>query len=101
MTCACSSASLQLLHRVFVLQKLIGGDHGDAIPWADLMAQRAADAAGEVDRADLERQLMAWAGDDADAVHRANRHARLAAGAHVFVEKGKGFGELLLSHIGV
>ena len=56
-----------MLDRVFVLEELIGGDHGDAVPGADLVAERAADAAGEVDGADLEGGLVAGAGHDADA----------------------------------
>jgi len=43
----------QLFDRVFVLEELIGGDHGDAVPGADLVAEGAADAAGEIDGADL------------------------------------------------
>jgi hypothetical protein len=94
------SALFQLLHRVLILQELIRGDHRDAIPRADLVAERAADAAGEVDRADLKRQLVAWAGNEADTVHRADGHARLAAGAHVFIEEGEDLGELLFGHFG-
>ena len=31
---------------LFVLEELVGGDHGDAVPGADLVAEGAADAAG-------------------------------------------------------
>ena len=43
-------------------------------------------------------ELVARAGDRADAIDRADDHARLAAGAHVLVEQGQHFGELLLRH---
>ena len=82
---------LEFFRRVRVLQELVGRQHGDAIPRADLVAERAADAAGEVDRADLERLLVTRAGDRADAIDRADRHARLAAGAHVFVKQRERF----------
>ena len=88
----------KLRHSLLVLQELIRRDHRDAIPWADLMAQRAADAAGEVDGADLERLLVAMAGDGADAIDGADDQARLAAGAHVLVEEGQDLGEFLLCH---
>ncbi len=88
----------QLLDCVFVLQELIGGEHGDAIPGADLVAEGAADAAGEVDGADLEGDLVSGAGDDADAIDGADDEAGFAAGAHVFVEKGQRLGEFLLGH---
>ena len=48
------SALFQLRFGVLVLDELIGRDHRDAVPRAHLVAQRASDAAGEVDRADLE-----------------------------------------------
>ena len=83
---------LEFFRRVRVLQELVGWNHRDAIPRADLVAERAADAAGEVDGADLEDRLVAMTGDDADAVDRADRHARLAAGAHVFVKQRESFG---------
>ena len=82
------AALLQLFRRLLVVQELVGGDHRDAVPRADLVAQRAADAARQVDRADLEALLVARARDEVDAVDRADGHARLAAGAHVFVEQG-------------
>jgi len=83
---------------VVVLQELVGREHRDAIPGADLVTKRAANAAGEVDRADLERELMPRAGDDADAIDGADGHAGFAAGTHVLVEEGENFGELLLCH---
>ena len=49
---------LELLDRVLVLEELVGRDHRDAVPRADLVAERAADAAGKVDRADLKDLLM-------------------------------------------
>jgi hypothetical protein len=73
---ASRAESFELRRRVLVLQKLIRRDHRDAIPRADLVAQRAADAAGEVDRADLETLLVPRAGDQVDAIDRADRHAR-------------------------
>src|SRR5205814_2041967 len=45
---------LELRLGVLVLQELIGRQHGDAVPRADLVAERAADAAGKIDGADLE-----------------------------------------------
>ena len=92
------SPSLQLLHRVLILQELIRRDHRDAVPRADLVAQGAADAAREIDRADLKRQLVARAGDDLDAIDGADAHAGLAAGAHILVEQCQGLGEFLLRH---
>ena len=83
---------------ILVLEELVGRDHRDAIPRADLMAERAADAAGQVDGADLKSRFMAWAGDRADAIDRTDGHTRFAAGAHVLVEKGQNFGEFLLRH---
>ena len=88
----------ELRHRVLILQELIRRQHRDAIPRAHLVAQRAPDAAGEIDRANLKRQLMPWARNDADAVDGADGHARFAAGAHVFVEQRQSFGELFLGH---
>src|SRR5438874_10837 len=92
------STSLELLHRVLILQELIRRDHRDAVPRADLVAQGAADAAREIDRADLERQLVPRAGDDLDAVDGADAHERLAAGAHVLVEQRQGLRKFLLRH---
>ena len=88
----------QLRNGIRVLQKLIRRQHGDAVPRADLVAERATDAAGEVDRADLEDALVAGPGDGADAIDRADHEARLAAGAHVLVEERQDLGELLLRH---
>src|SRR5438552_2503708 len=85
---------LKLRLGVFVLKELIRRQHGDAVPRTNLMAQRAADATGEVDGADLERLLVPRAGDCADAIDRADDQARLAARAHVFIEQGQNFGEL-------
>ena len=93
-----ASRLLQLLDRILVLKELIGGDHRNAVPRANLMAQGAPDAARQVDRADLKRNLMPRAGNDADAIDRADDHARLAAGAHVLIEQGQHFGQLLLGH---
>ena len=62
------------------------------------MAQRAADASWQIDRADLKGAFVAGPGDDADAIHRTDRHARFAAGAHVFIQQSKNFGQLLLRH---
>ena len=81
-----------MCHGLLVLKELIRGDHRNAVPRADLVAQRAADAAGEVDGADLEDHLVARAGDDVDAIDGADGHAGFAAGAHVFVEEGEDFG---------
>jgi len=49
------------LSGVLVLQELIRRDHRDAIPRADLVTQCAADASGEIDRADLKGGLMSRA----------------------------------------
>ena len=62
------------------------------------MAEGAADAAGEVDGAGLEGGGVARAGDDADAIDGADDHAGFAAGTHVFIEEGKGFGKFFLGH---
>ena len=78
----------QLSGRLRVLEELVGGDHRDAVPGADLMAEGAADAAGEVDRADLEGGLVARAGDGAYAIDGTDGEARLAAGAVVGVDDG-------------
>jgi len=83
---------------VFVLEELVGGDHGDAVPGADLVAEGAADAAREVDGADLEGGLVTGAGDGADAIDGADAEAGFAAGAHVLVEEGQDFGEFLFRH---
>ena len=88
----------ELFDGLFVLQELIGGDHGDAIPGADLVAEGAADTAGEVDGAGLEGGGVARAGDGADAVDGADDEAGLAAGTHVFIEQGKSFGKFFLGH---
>ena len=88
----------QLRRRLLVLKELIGRDHRDAIPWTNLVAQRAADAAGKVDRADLECRLVTRAWHGADAIDRADRKTCLTAGAHVFVEKGQCLGKLFLCH---
>jgi len=87
-----------LWDRLFILKELIGGDHGDAVPGADLMAERAADTAGKVDGANLERELVPRAGDDANAIDGADRHAGFAAGAHVLVKQRQRFRELLFRH---
>src|SRR3954467_1420663 len=79
----------ELRRRVGILEELIRRQHGDAVPRANLVAQRAADAAREVDGADLEDALVAVAGDRADAIDRANDEARLAARAHVLIEQGQ------------
>jgi hypothetical protein len=52
-----------LRHGLIILQELIGGNHRDAVPGADLVAEGAANAAGKVDGADLEDVFVAWAGD--------------------------------------
>ena len=88
----------ELLDRLFVLHELIRGDHGDAVPGADLVAKRAADAPGEIDGAGLEGGFMARAGNRADAVDGADDEAGFAAGTHVFVEQRKRFGEFLFRH---
>jgi hypothetical protein len=88
----------ELRNRLGVLEELIGGDHRDAIPRADLVAEGTANAAGEVDGADLKSGLVARAGDGADAVNGADDQAGFAAGAHVLVEKGEDFGEFLFGH---
>ena len=88
----------QLLLSILVLQKLIRRQHRDAVPRAHLVAQGAADAAREVDGADLEGALVAGAGDGADAIDGADDQAGFAPGAHVFIEQGQDFGELLLCH---
>ena len=93
-----SRTLFQLLDHILVLQELIGGDHGDAVPRADLVAQGAADAAGEVDGAGLEGGFVPRAGDDADAVDGADDQAGFAAGTHVFIEKGKSFRKFFLGH---
>ena len=80
------------------MQELIGGNHGDAVPRADLVAECAADTAGEIDGADLKDHLVTWAGNEMDAIDRADGHAGFAAGAHVFVEESEDFGQLLLGH---
>ena len=90
----------ELRRRVLVLQKLVRRDHRDAVPRADLVAECAADAAREVDRADLEALLVARAGDEVDAIDRADRHARFAARAHVLIEQGQNLRKLLLRHLG-
>ncbi len=35
------------------MQELIGGEHGDAVPGADLVTETTADATGQIDGADL------------------------------------------------
>src|SRR5882762_9191291 len=87
-----------LRNRLLILQELIGWDHRDAIPRADLVAEGAADAAGEVDGADLKNHLVARAGNEMNAIDGADGHAGFAAGAHVFVEEGEDLRKLLLSH---
>jgi len=42
---------------------------------------------------------VARAGDDVDAIDGADGHAGFAAGAHVFVEEGEDFGQLLFGHV--
>ena len=88
----------ELFDGLLILHELIGGDHGDAIPGADLMAEGAADAAGEVDGAGLEGSGVARAGDCTDAVDGADDQAGFAAGTHVFIEKGKSFRKFFLGH---
>ena len=90
--------SRHLRNRLLILQELIRWNHRDAIPRADLMAEGAADAAGEIDGADLEDHFVARAGDDVDAIDGADGHAGFAAGTHVFVEEGEDFWQLLLRH---
>src|SRR5687767_11631161 len=58
--------SRHLRHGLLVLKELIGGDHGDAVPGADLVTERTADAAGEIDGADLKDDFVARARDDVD-----------------------------------
>ena len=89
---------LELRFDVVVLQELIGRKHRDAVPRADLMAERAADATREVDRADLKRLLVTRTGDGADAIDRTDAETGFAAGAHVFVEQRQNFWELFLGH---
>ena len=90
------SRSRELRRRLLVLEELVRRDHRDAIPRADLVTQRAANAAGEVDRADLKGGLMARAGNSADAIDRAYRQTGFAAGAHVLVEQRQSFRKLFL-----
>ena len=91
-------ASSHLRNRLLILKELIGGNHGDAIPRANLVAERAADAAGQIDGADLKDHFVPRPGNDMDAIDRADGHAGFAAGAHVFVEEGEDFGEFFLGH---
>ena len=76
----------QLRDGLFVLEELVGGDHGDAVPGADLVAEGAADTAGEVDGADLEAGLVARAGDGGDAIDGADGQAGFTAGAVIGVD---------------
>lgn len=87
-----------MFRHILILQELIRRQHRNAVPRAHLMAKGAADAAGEINRADLHYAFMAVARDDADAIHRTDVHAGFAAGAHVFIQQGKNFGQLLLGH---
>ena len=80
------------------MKELIGRDHGNAIPWADLMAQRAADTAGQVDGAGLVYAFKALTGQCADAVDGADAQAGFAAGTHVLIEQGQYFWEFLFCH---
>ncbi len=89
----------ELRLHIVVLDELIRRKHRDAVPRADLVTERTADAAGEVDRADLKRLLVPRAGDRADAVDGADRETGLAAGTHVFVEQRENFRKLLLCHV--
>ena len=82
------AASPKLRCGLLVLQELVRRQHRDAIPWTDLMAQRASDAARKIDRANLKCALMAWPRHRADAIDRADTQTGLAARAHVLVEKG-------------
>ena len=88
----------KLLDRLLILQELVGRNHGDAVPRTNLVAQRATDAAGKVDGADLKGGLVAMPGNDVDAVHRAHDQARFAAGAPGLVEQSQCLGELRLGH---
>ena len=94
-------ASSHLRNRLLILKELISGDHRDAIPRANLVAERAADASWQVDRADLKGSFVPRAGDYRDAIDGTDHHARLAAGAHVLIEQGENFGQLLLGHFRV
>src|SRR2546423_24209 len=80
---------------LLVLQKLVRRQHRDAIPRADLMAQRTPNAARKIDRANLKCALVAWPRDRADAIDGADTQTRLAARAHVLVEQGQNFRKLL------
>ena len=90
--------SRQLRLGVLVLEELVGREHRDAVPGANLVAEGAADTAGEVDRADLVDLLHARPRDRADAIDGAHHEARLAACAHVLIEQRENLGELLLGH---
>lgn len=88
----------QLPCRVVVEKKLVGREHCDAVPRADLVTKRAPDTSGEIDRAHLMNLLHPRPRNRANAIDRAYHETRLAAGTHVLIEEGENFGELLLSH---
>lgn len=82
----------------FDVENLVGGDHGDDIPGADLGAEGAADAAWEVDLTGLHDGLELRSGDGVDAIDGADGNAGLAAGAKVFIKNCESFRESL-SHV--
>ena len=78
-------------------QDLVGGDHGDHVPGADLGAELAADADVQVDGADAHGVAgVRGVGDLVDAVDRANGHSRIAARTQVLIEDRKLFGKFFL-----
>ena len=72
---------------------LVRRHHSDHVPRADLGAEFAPDANRKVNRADTHCVSgVPRIGDLVDAIHRAHRHARVAAGAQVLIEDRKLFG---------
>src|SRR5687767_10648580 len=68
---------------------LLVAPHEDGLPGAVARAELAADAALQVDLHELHEVAVLGAGDDLDAVHRAERDAGLAAGAAGLVDDGQ------------
>src|SRR5205085_11016138 len=76
-------------------EHFLGGDHGDAVPGADLRAQLAPDAAVHVDRADAHGVAgMLRVVDFVDAIDGTDGDAGFTAGADVLVQNGQLFGSL-------
>lgn len=64
--------------------------HRDAIPRANLGTKLAPDTASHVDRADAHGvKRIVGVANLIDAIHRADRHAGLAAGAEILIQHGE------------